>query len=43
MTEEAIKAIEAALKRGSDVQIQRKGDGYIILEIRRTIKYKTSG
>lgn len=41
MTEEAIKAIESALKRGSDVQIQRKGDGYIILEIKRTIKYKT--
>lgn len=43
MTEDAIKAIKDALKRGSDVQIQRKGDGYIILEIKRTIKYKTPG
>lgn len=43
MTPEAIKAIEAILKRGSDVQIQRKGDGFAILEVKREIKYRTPG
>lgn len=41
MTNEAIKAIEAILKRGNDVIIRRKGDGYIVLEEKRTIKYST--
>ena len=39
MNEEIIKAIEAIIKRGNDVEIRRKGDGYIILEIKKTIKY----
>ena len=30
--------IRAILKRGNDVQIQRKGDGYIILEVHRVIR-----
>ena len=30
--------IRAILKRGNDVQIQRKGDGFVILEVRRTIR-----
>lgn len=41
MTPEVIKAIEAILKRGNDVQVQRKGNGYIVLEVKREIKYKT--
>ena len=40
MTAEAIKTIEVILKRGSDVQIQRKGDGYIVLEVQRAVKYQ---
>ena len=40
MTPEVIKAIEAILKRGNDVQVQRKGNGYIVLEVKREIKYK---
>lgn len=43
MTPEAIKAILAILKRGHDVQIQRKGDGIAILEVKREIKYRTPG
>ena len=43
MTPEAIKAIANALKRGNDVQIQRKGDGIAILEVKREIKYRTPG
>ncbi len=41
MTDETIKAIEAILKRGNDVQIQRKGAGYVVLEVKREIKYRT--
>ena len=30
--DEMIQAIEAILKRGNNVEIRRKGDGYIVLE-----------
>lgn len=40
--EEARKATDAILKRGNDVEIRRKGDGYIVLEVKKTIKYTTS-
>lgn len=39
--EEIIKIVEAIIKRGNDVEIRRKGDGYIILEIKKTIKYSS--
>ena len=39
--EEVKKAIDAILKRGSDVEIRRKGDGYIVLAVKKTIKYST--
>lgn len=39
MDEKTIKAIETILKRGSDVKIRRKGGGYVVLEVRETIKY----
>lgn len=39
MTNEAIKAIEAILKRGSDAVVRRKGDGYIVLEEKKAIVY----
>ena len=39
MTDQTIKAIEAILKRGNDVEIRRKGDSYIVLEVKKTIKY----
>lgn len=31
--------VEAILKRGNDVEIRRKGDGYIVLEVKKSIKY----
>ena len=37
---EALKTIEAILKRGNDVEIRRKNSGYIVLEVKKTIKYK---
>ena len=38
---EALKVIEAIIKRGNDAEIRRKGDGYIVLEVKKTIKYTT--
>ena len=43
LTAEARQAIEAAQKRGKDVQIQRKGGGYIILEVTKKIIYRSPG
>ena len=40
--EEVRKATDAILKRGNDVEIRRKGDGYIVLEVKKTIKCTTS-
>lgn len=39
MDEKTIQAIEAILKRGSDAKIRRKGKGYVVLEVKETIKY----
>lgn len=39
VTKETIDAIEAILKRGNDVEIRRKGDSYVVLEVKKTIKY----
>lgn len=40
--DEMVQAIEAILKRGNNAEIRRKGDGYIVLEVKKTIKYSTS-
>lgn len=39
--DEIIKAMEAIIKRGNDVEIRRKGGGYIVLEVKKTIKYSS--
>lgn len=39
MTDQIIQTVEAILNRGNDVEIRRKGDGYIVLEVKKTIKY----
>lgn len=39
MDEKTIKAIEDILKRGNDAEIRRKGSGYVVLEVKKTIKY----
>ena len=38
---EALKTIEAILERGNDVEIRRKNDGCIVMEVKKTIKYKS--
>lgn len=40
--EEVRKATDAILKRGNDAEIRRKGDGYIVLEVKKTIKYTSA-
>ena len=42
MDNETIKTIEAIIRRGNDAEIRRQGDGYIVLEVKKTIKYSTS-
>ena len=41
MDDKLMQAIEAIIRRGNDAEIRRKGDGYIVLEVKRTIKYST--
>ena len=39
MDAQTIQAIEAILKRGNDAKVRRKGDRYVVIEIKETIKY----
>ena len=39
--DEVIQAIEAILKRGNNAEVRRKGDGVIVLEVQKKIKYQT--
>lgn len=32
-------AIDAILKRGNDAKVRRKGGGYVVVEVKETIKY----
>lgn len=43
MDEKTIKAILDILKRGNDVEIRRKGGGYIVMEVKKEIKYSSRG
>lgn len=38
VSDKLITAIDEILQRGNDVQIQRKKDGYIVLEVNRIIR-----
>ena len=38
---EVLQAIEAILKRGTNAEVRRKGDGVIVLEVQKKIKYQT--
>ena len=38
MDDKLMQAIEAIIRRGNDAEIRRKGDGYIVLEVKKTIK-----
>lgn len=34
-----IRAIEDIIKRGNDAKVRRKGDKYVVIEVKETIKY----
>lgn len=40
---EILRAIEAILQRGNDAEVRRKGDGYVVLEVKKKIQYVTPG
>lgn len=35
MDDKTIQAVEAIIKRGNDAEIRRKGDGYVVLEVKK--------
>lgn len=39
MNDEAIEAVKNIIKRGNEAEIRKRGDGYVILEVKKTIKY----
>ena len=41
LDEKSIKAVQSILQHGGDVEIRRRGDGYVILEVSKKIKYST--
>lgn len=41
MDAKTIQAIEAIIRRGNDAEVRRKGNGVIVLEIKKTIKHCT--
>lgn len=42
MDEKAWSVIMAIIAKGNDAVVRKKGDGYIVLEDKRTIKFSTS-
>lgn len=38
---EVIQAIEGILKRGNNAEVRRKGDGVVVLEVQKKIKYQS--
>lgn len=38
---EVIQAIETILKRGNNAEVRRKGDGVVVLEVQKKIKYQS--
>lgn len=38
---EILQAIEAILKRGNNAEVRRKGNGVIVLEVQKKIKYQS--
>ena len=39
LDDKARQAIEEILKRGNDAQVQRKGDGCKVYEVKRTVRH----
>lgn len=41
LDEKTIQTIESIIKRGNDAEIRQKGNGIIVLEVKKTIKHST--
>lgn len=41
-TADAIQTVEEILKRGNDAEIRRRGDGVLVLEVQKKIKYNSN-
>lgn len=41
MDEEVLQTINTILNRGNDVEVRRKGNGCVVLEVKKSIKYAT--
>lgn len=39
MDEAAIKAIDDILKRGNNAEVRRKGEGCVVMEVKKSIVY----
>lgn len=35
----AVETVREILKRGNDAEVRRKGNGFIVMEVKKTIKY----
>lgn len=35
----AVETVREILKRGNDAEVRRKGSGFIVMEVKKTIKY----
>lgn len=43
LNEIAVAEIEEILRRGNDAEVKRRGEGCIVLEVKKTIKYSPPG
>ena len=41
MDEKTIQTIEAIIHRGNDAEVRKKGDGVVVLEVKKAIKHST--
>lgn len=41
--EKTVAAIEEIIRRGNDAEVRRRGDGLVVIEVKKTIKYSPPG
>ena len=41
LDDRSIAAIEAIIKRGNNAEVRKKGEGFIVLEVTKKIKYSS--
>ena len=41
MDEKTIQAIEAIIQKGGDAEVRKRGNGVVVLEVKKTIKHST--